>query len=237
MTTRRAYYSAIGALVATLFAASSAHAEEPEPATPPLYDYDGTPREGVLSGGYFAIDLGLLAIDKSARERVGIGLGPGFDFRVGGEVWDRFIFGMGFAIYSPADNQPTSEVVVTCTTIDGQSLGCDGPASEDSTVTGSFFSFEAGVQHRFRPWLSASLTPAALLGFTTELMPPKRGVGCDGCPEAVALPVDTSGLYIAPLFRVTIGESGNYAVVARSQIFLTSDLNHFTTFGAEVGLP
>jgi hypothetical protein len=53
----------------------------------------------------------------------------------------------------------------------------------------------------------------------------------------VELPVSTSGLYLAPFFRITIGEIGNYALIARSQIFATGDLAHFTTLGAEMGLP
>jgi hypothetical protein len=53
----------------------------------------------------------------------------------------------------------------------------------------------------------------------------------------VDLPVATSGVYLVPFLRLTIGERGNYALVARSQIFATSDLAHFTTLGAEVGLP
>jgi hypothetical protein len=164
-------------------------------------------------------------------------LGPGFDLRAGAALWDHLVIGVGLTLYSPADNDPTSELVVTCTTVNGQSVGCSGPSRQNSGVVGSFASFESGYQHRFRPWTNGSLAPGALVGFTAELNPPSRGVECEGCPDSVALPVSTSGVYVAPFFRFTIGERGNYALIARSQIFLTSDLAHFTTLGAEVGLP
>jgi hypothetical protein len=224
-------------LLVAYFAPSPARAEESQGDEITLSEFKGTYRGGVLSGGYFGLDLGLLAVRQRARERVGIGLGPGFDFRAGVAFWDHLVIGAGVAIYAPADNDPTSELVVTCSTFDGQSLGCSGPSSEQSGVTGSFASFETGYQHRLRPWVSSSFTPGALLGFTAELHPPSRGVGCEGCPASVALPVSTSGLYVAPFFRITFGERGNYAFVARSQIFVTSDLAHFTTLGAEMGLP
>jgi hypothetical protein len=222
---------------AACFVASAARAEESESDEITLSEFKGTYRGGILSGGYFAVDVGLLAVRQRARERVGIGLGPGFDLRAGAAFWDHLVIGAGLAIYTPADNDPTSELVITCTTFEGQSLGCSGPSRQDSGVAGSFASFESGYQHRFRPWINSSLTPGAVLGFTAELHPPSRGVACEGCPDSVALPVSTSGVYAAPFFRVTIGERGNYAVVARSQIFLTSDLAHFTTLGAEMGLP
>lgn len=223
--------------LAACLVVSHARAEASENDEITLSEFTGTYRGGILSGGYFGLDLGLLAVRQRARERVGIGLGPGFGFRAGAAFWDHLVIGTGLAIYSPVDNDPTSELVTTCTTFDGQSLGCSGPSREESGVTGSFASFEGGYQHRWRPWVNGSLTPGAVLGLTAELHPPSRGVGCEGCPDPVALPVSASGLYVAPFFRFTIGERGNYALVARSQIFLTSDLAHFTTLGAEVGLP
>ena len=237
MSISRSSLCAVMLSFATCFVVSSARAEESESDEITLSEFTGTYRGGILSGGYFGLDFGLLAVRQRARERVGIGLGPGFDFRAGAVFWDQLVIGAGFTIYSPADNDPTSELVITCSTVNGQSVGCSGPSREKSGVSGSFASFEGGYQHRFRPWISSSLTPGGMLGFTTEVFPPSRGVGCEGCPSSVALPVSTSGVYLAPFFRVTIGERGNYAVVVRSQIFLTSDLAHFTTLGAEVGLP
>ena len=237
MTIKRAQAAALGALLATSMVGKSARADEPNPDPVELYDYSGTPRDGVLSGGYLGLDFGVVAIDEAVRERVGIGLGPAFAFRLGAVLWDHWVLGVGLAIYSPAEHRPTSEQVIVCTTLNGQSLGCDPPSRQESTVAGAFSSFETGYQHRFRPWLSTSFTPTALIGVAAELHPPTRGVGCEGCPDSVALPVSTSGFYVAPLFRVTIGESGHYAVVARSQLFFTGNLTHFTTLGAEVGLP
>lgn len=237
MLTRRASFCFVTLSFALQLAASPARAEEAEGDEITLSDFKGTYRGGILSGGYFAMDLGLLAVRRAAGERVGIGNGPGFAFRGGAELWDHLVIGVGVTIYAPVDNDPTSELVITCTTLDGQSLGCSGPSREESGVSGSFASFETGLQHRFRPWVNSSLSPGALLGVTTELHPPSRGVGCEGCPDSVDLPVSSSGFYVAPFFRVTIGERGNYAVVARSQIFFNSDLEHFTTLGAEVGLP
>lgn len=219
------------------FAALPARAEDSQGDEIKLSEFTGTYRGGTLSGAYFGLDLGLLAVRQRARERVGIGPGPGFDFRAAIAFWDHLLIGTAFAIYSPADNDPTSELVITCTTVGGQSFGCSGPSSEQSGVTGSFASFESGYQHRFRPWVNSSLSPGAVLGFSAEVQPPSRGVACEGCPASVELPVSTSGLYVAPFFCITIGEIGNYAFVARSQIFVTSDLAHFTTLGAELGLP
>lgn len=223
--------------LAACFVALPARAQESESGEITLSEFTGTHRSGIVSGGYFGLDVGLLAIRQQARERVGVGLGPGFDLRAGGAFWDHLVLGAGLTVYSPVDNDPTSELVITCTSVDGQSLGCTEPSRQNSGVTGSFASFEGGYQHRFRPWTNGSLAPGALVGFTAELNPPSRGVECEGCPDSVALPVSTSGVYVAPFLRFTIGERGNYALIARSQIFLTSDLAHFTTLGAEVGLP
>jgi hypothetical protein len=224
-------------LFAAYFVALHARAEDSRGDEITLSEFTGTYRGGILSGGYFGLDLGLLAVRRRARERVGIGLGPGFDFRAGVAFWDHLVIGTGFAIYAPTDKDPTSELVITCTTIEGQSFGCSGPSSQQSGVDGSFAFFESGYQHRFRPWVNSSLTPGAVLGVTAEVHAPSRGVACEGCPASVTLPVSTSGLYVAPFFRVTFGETGIYAFIARSQIFATSDLAHFTTLGAEMGLP
>lgn len=76
-------------LLAVFFAASPARAEGAEVEDVTLSEFTGTQRGGTLSGGYFALDLGLLAVRRSARERVGIGLGPGFAFRAGVAFWDH----------------------------------------------------------------------------------------------------------------------------------------------------
>lgn len=224
-------------LLALSLAASRARAEDRETDEMTLSEFKGTQRGGILSGGYAGLDLGLLAVRKGARQRVGIGLGPAFGFHAGAAFWDHLVVSTGFAIYAPADNDPTSELVVTCSTFDGHDLGCSEPSSQNSGVSGSFAYFEGGFQHRFRPWVNSSLAPGALVGLTAELQAPARGVACEGCADSVKLPVSTSGVYVAPFLRVTIGERGNYALVARSQIFVSSDLAHFTTLSGEVGLP
>lgn len=232
--TRAAVAGLVLALASIGFTAR-ADAQQSEEVT--LSEFTGTQRDGILSGGYIAVDLGILAPRQGARERAGIGLGPGFHLRAGVEFWDHLVIGVGIALYQPTDNKPTSELVVTCSTFEGREFDCGEPRSESSGIWGSFAFVESGYQHRFRPWVSSSLTPGALMGLAAEVQAPHRGVACEGCADAVALPISTSSVYVAPFLRVTIGERGIYAVIARSQLFVTSDLAHFTTLGAEFGLP
>ncbi len=120
------------------------------------------------------------------RNKVGLGLGPAFQLRLGAELWDQWILGFAAGVYAPSDKRPTSEIVVTCTRVEGQEVGCDPPARQESGVTGGMLSFESGYQRRFRPWLSSSFAPGALLGYTVMPKPPKRGVGCEGCARRAA---------------------------------------------------
>ena len=47
----------------------------------------------------------------------------------------------------------------------------------------------------------------------------------------------TASTYLAPFFRVTFGQMGNIAAVARSSWFLRGDIVHVSTLGIEIFAP
>lgn len=196
-----------------------------------------TPREGFLSGVYGALDLGIMALDAEAEARVGAGPGVSLQLRFGIEFWDHVLAALAFGSLWPNDRRPFSELVVDCTEINGVNVGCsDDPHEQSSSVSATFLGFEIGVQRRFRPAQSVSLTPGLLLGGSTDLGGLTRAVDCDGCRE-VRLDADVAGWYLGPFFRVTFGKMGAVAAILRAQWFLTGDLMHVSTLGIEAGLP
>lgn len=196
-----------------------------------------TPRNGSLSGGYLALDAGIVTPSSQMGDRVGIGLGGALQVRVGFELWDTVLLGLGIGGIFPHDRRPFSQAVVDCDTVGGQVVSCDDePHSAESTVSASLFTMETGVQRRFRPWDSTSWTPGLTLGYGASLYGLHRRVSCDGCPS-FGLDAKVSGAYVAPFFRVTFGELGMWAAVLRSNWFLTGELQQMSTLGVEFGFP
>jgi hypothetical protein len=196
-----------------------------------------TPRNGTLSGGYFGIDAGVVAPKGYAADRVGLGTGFGGVARLGAEFWDQLIIGIGVGFFQFGDNRATSELVVTCTTVDGVKTGCDGsPHLESSSITTGAVSVEAGYQKRFRPSRGVSLSIGGLAGYMQGFGQMKRGVDCQGCPST-SVDATATGVYVSPFFRVTVGRAGTYAMIVRTQWFVTGDLLQFTSMGVEMGAP
>jgi hypothetical protein len=196
-----------------------------------------TPRNGVLSGGYFGIDFGVVAPKGSAADRVGLGDGFGGVARLGAELWDQLILGVGVGFFQFGDNRATSELVVTCTTVNGVTTGCDdSPHLASSSITAGDASVEAGYQRRFRPSHGVSLSVGGLTGFMQGFGRMKRGVDCQGC-SSTSVEATAGGVYVSPFFRVTVGRAGTYAMIVRTQWFVTGDLLQFTSLGFEMGAP
>lgn len=202
----------------------------------PLPSSCETPREGVVSGIYVGFDLGYATIRAEPADRVGIGSGVSIHLRGGLEFWDHLVLGAGFGGLLLADNKPTSEWVVSCTTVNGIET-CSGPYEQNSTITAALLTAELGFQHRFRPTRGTSWSPGLSLGYQGALLDFARDVGCDGCPPPVDLPASASGFYLSPFLRVTVGRVGTYAIIVRSHWYLTGDVMQDTTFGVEFGLP
>lgn len=51
------------------------------------------------------------------------------------------------------------------------------------------------------------------------------------------LDVEGGGAYLSPFLRITFGNMGYFAVIARPHWFLTGDLARTVYFGIEGGLP
>ena len=191
-------------------------------------------RQGVVSGFYVAVDAGMARLSREPAERIGAGNGLTFAFRLGVELMDLVIIGMDFHFTRFTDNHPFSEEVVSCTTYEGKVVGCDAPYSADSDISGVAVAIETGLQHRFRPFAVSTWTPGLMLGYAAATV--KRGVGCEGC-RTEDVDAKLAGAYLAPFFRVTLGESAHWAVIARSAWFMTGDLKHVSTVGIEFGAP
>jgi hypothetical protein len=217
-------------------AASSVAVDGDSPQAGDAPEY-GTARDGTISGIYGGLDLGLMTLDDDAKRRVQAGAGPALHLRLGLAFWDVLLTGIGVGFGKPNDHAPFSEQVVTCQTVNGTVISCDDtPESRESGVTAPFFNVEAGAQHRFRPWVSTSLSLGLVLGQSFGIGTMFRAVECDGC-RTVHLDGSATGTYLAPFVRITIGRGGYGAVVLRSAWFLTGDLQQLTMIGGEFGLP
>ena len=197
-----------------------------------------TPRAGTLSGGFLALDLGFFQPSQRAAEQAGLGPGIAGSFRLGFELWDALVLAAGISGVSPADRRPTSETVVDCHSIQGALETCETNAhSQSSEISGGEAAiFEAGLQHRFRPWRALSISPGAMLGYTAAFRSLKRGVDCSGC-ASTDLHLSVSGGYVAPFLRVTFGQLGMYAAVVRSAWFFSGEMRQMTTLGIEALAP
>ena len=100
-----------------------------------------TPRPGFVSGGYMALDFGLVSFDSSAAERAGVGVGPIFQVRFGAEFWDQFLAGVSLGTYSLHDKRPFSETVINCQEV---SNVCGDPSPAKSSVATGFVTYPSG---------------------------------------------------------------------------------------------
>jgi hypothetical protein len=225
--------------------ADEAAGRAPIPANAPPDPCDGNDLEGsaletcrtrlgVVSGFYVAVDAGMARLSREPAERIGAGNGVTFAFRLGAELIDLVVIGMDFHFMRFTDNHPFSERVMSCTTYEGKVVGCDAPYSAESAISGVAVAIETGLQHRFRPLAVSTWTPGLMLGYAAATV--KRGVGCEGC-RTEDVDAKLAGAYLAPFFRVTLGESAHWAVIARSAWFMTGDLKHVSTVGIEFGAP
>ena len=81
------------------------------------------------------------------------------------------------------------------------------------------------------------LSVGCTLGYQIATSDLERSIDkCTNC-RVMELDATASGAYVAPFFRVTFGSLGIFALVARSEWFLTSDLVQMTSLGFEAGLP
>lgn len=198
---------------------------------------DGTPRTGVLSSYFLGIDAGFLSFDPSARETVVGEFGGYFGLRLGVALWDQWAISMGFGGMFLKDTNPFKETVTDCTYLNGNLVSCEGQSEQESTIRADGLSFESGYQRRFRPWPSSSLLPGLMVGYAFSVGGIKRGVDCEGCQSFTVADLTADGVYVAPSFRITIGESGFIGLSIRSQWFLTGDLRQLTTMGIDLGWP
>lgn len=196
-----------------------------------------TPRDTTPSGGYLALDAGFFTIESKAEDRTGLRTGPVLDLRLGVEFWDQMILAFAVGSYLPVDKRGFTETVVDCTQVGTADPQCsDEPYEASSVVNETFINFEIGYQHRFRPWQSSSWSPGLMFGYQHAFGVVERGVPCKGCATET-IPIDLSGPYLAPFFRITVGNVGEAALIARSQWFASSDVVQMTTLGFEYGLP
>lgn len=196
-----------------------------------------TPRLGVLSGFYFGLDAGYATIAADAADKDGIGPGFGIYLRLGFEFWDHLVAVAGFGGFVLNDRAPITEMVVDCTSVDGEVISCSDEADEQrSNVTATVLLAEVGVQHRFRPTLSLSCLPGITLGYQGAISDLKRSVDCQGC-ETFDLDASANGVYLGPFFRLTFGNLGMLGLTVRSQWYLSSDVAQVSTLGVEYGLP
>ena len=191
----------------------------------------------VLSGGFAALDLGVLGLSKSARARAGVGLGIAGQLRVGAEFWDSLSLATSIVVLTPRDRRPIKVPVIDCTSVGGTVIGCgDEVSDQESVVQGGALSFEAGYQVRLQFQDRAWLLPTLLLGYQQNVSTLERKVTCGGCPDAQKLDLVTSGMYLAPAMRVAFGEKGWWALGLRSQWFVTGDVTHISLLSIEVYL-
>jgi hypothetical protein len=191
-----------------------------------------TPRDGTVSGGYIGLDIGLITLKDSAKQRVQAGSGPAAQFRLGIEFWDVLLAGIGIGFGRPNDHASYTEQVVDC-----EYSICDStPHAQGSVVKAPFFNLEVGAQHRFRPFANGSLSTGIALGQSFGLGGMVREVNCSGCASH-DLDGSSSGTYLAPFFRITFGRLGIGGVIVRSMWYVTGDLQQITTVGGELGLP
>jgi hypothetical protein len=194
----------------------------------------GTRRVGVLTGGYFALEVGFSSLRPPVADRIGADTGTAVRMRIGFELWDHVVLGAGFGFLDFGDLHPTSEQVVDCVRDQRGNETCDAtPHSESSSITGAVAVLEAGYQYRFRPSRSTSLVPVLYAGYQFS-KPLERGVGCQGCPST-SLDASARGAYLAPFLRVTF--LNIFAVFVRSDWYVTGDLVQQSSLGFEIGLP
>jgi hypothetical protein len=195
-----------------------------------------TPRQGVLTSWSLGVAGGPMALKSAAGAFARSGSGVAIAFMLGVALWDHVPINVTIGGGNLGDHQPFTEFVVDCTSYGGTTLSCGGPHAEKSVVrTGELLGLETGYQHRFRPWPWWSLLPAVLVGHAWMLKEFSRGVECGGCVDVPITGVDTSGVYVAPAFKLTFVNIA--AITARTEIFLTGDMAYRTLFGVEFGLP
>jgi hypothetical protein len=193
-----------------------------------------TPRPDVVSAN-LGFDVGYATMESASARKIGVSYGAIFgDLRFGIAIWDLLVLNTLAGGIAPKDRDSFEESVQECDKYIMYS--CSEPYSEESSVSALFVALELGAQYRLRPWRPVSFVPGLLLGQTLGLGNFTRGVGCEDC-KSVDLDASASGTYIAPFFRVTIGNRGAVAATLRSIWFLSGDLEQATTLGAEIGLP
>lgn len=197
-----------------------------------------TPRDGVLSSAYVALDAGYTTADTQARRAVHLGGVRPVEFRLGVALWDHLVVQLGIGRMGFKDYAPISEKVVRCETFQGVVTRCDDDVkSERSDVSARFLAYDVGVQHRFRPHPKLSITPGVTFGYLHSPRGVLREVHCKGCPGGRVLDLDIDGLACTPYLRFTMGPYGMLGLVVRSRWFVSGDLVQQTTLGVEFGLP
>jgi hypothetical protein len=197
-----------------------------------------TPRSGIVSGWYAAVDLGQMSIQDRAQQSSSLGGGFAFQARVGLAFFDYVVIGVALGAYYPHDSRPAVKRVFACSELNGQIIGCfsDRMSLKSDSVTGTFMTGEAGLQYRLRlrMW---SLSAGSVAGYLYTMGGLDRTF--DKCRDCAAIPVDLTarGVYVAPFLRATFGSFGVWGLIIRSQWFVTGDLQQMTYLGVEFGLP
>jgi len=223
---------AITALFCWIFAPSAAKAAEQSPSRqePPLEELSQeeeaeaaeeeaetaarTPRRDRPFSGYLiGIEAGVGSLRSGVATEAVVGPGVLVGLGAAVELWDHLLIGAGGLFFGPSDQRRFSTQVIAC---DGNGGPCSN-TSATSSVAGGLLRFEAGYQHRFRPFRAASIVPGAWLGYAQSVENLHRGiVTCLDCPGE-SLSIRMSGAYVAPFVRVTFGRTGRFALSLRSQ--------------------
>jgi len=211
------------------------------PRMPSDVERCSTPREGVLSGYFVGAGIGYLSPRSDGGTRAAVGSGWTSQVQLGLEFYDHMLVAVSFGGYVLSGTRTYNPAQAVCDEINARNAGtdlpnlnCTGPTkdSDVSTYTGSA---EVGFQHRFRPSFSTSWAPGLVVGYL-HAFGGTASIGCEKCGDPKT-DFAGYGAYLAPFVRLTFGTTGDFALLLRSDWFVSGDLQESLAFGLEYGLP
>lgn len=177
-----------------------------------------TPREGVVSGFLVALDLGILTPSPGPSRRLSLATSVTIAVRAALTFLDQLTVDASYG-----------GILMLTSSSDEIEQG--------SVVSGDFFNFEGGYQHRFRVTHAQSVTPGLMAGYMHGLGNLTRSLACSDCGEARPTHMNPSGANLSAFVRTTFGRMGRFGMFIRTRWFLTGDLLHDLGVGFEGGLP